>query len=497
MPWSIGAWNGRWLQATWRPLTFQQTSIDDELQVMTDKLNTLSATRLVELYRAKQVSPVEVAKATLAAIERHNPALNAYCLVDPEAAITAAQESEQRWSKGTPLGPVDGVPTSIKDLVLTKGWPTRRGSRLVDPNQPWTEDAPCVARLRESGAVLLGKTTTPEFGWKGVTDSPLMGITRNPWNPEMTTGGSSGGAAAAAASHLGALHIGTDGGGSIRIPASFSGIVGFKQSFGRVPAYPLSPFGTLANAGPMTRTVADAALMLSVISRPDVRDWYALPPEHASYHEHLGGGVRGLRIAYSPTLSGASVNPEVAASVANAAKLFADLGAKVENVGVILGDSLKVFQDHWFPGAANALRAFNAEQRREIDPGLAYVAEQGAALPLMDYLAAVKLREAMGQKMAALHQKWDPLPTPTMPIPAFVAGRDFPADSDQAQWSDWTPFTYPFNLTRQPAISIPCGLTTTGLPIGLQIVGTIYDDLRVLRAARAFETVRPFRMLED
>ncbi len=461
---------------------------------MTQSLELTSATDLVAAYHAKRISPVEATRAALAAIERHNPRLNAFCLVDAEAALDSARASEARWAKGEPRGPVDGVPTSIKDLVLTKGWPTRRGSLLTDPDQPWTEDAPCVARLRESGAVLLGKTTTPEFGWKGVTDSLLTGITRNPWNAEMTPGGSSGGAAVAAAAGMGALHIGTDGGGSIRIPASFTGIVGFKQSFGRVPAYPLSPFGTLANVGPMTRTVADTALMLSVIAQPDLRDWYALPPEHAAYHSHLSGGVKGLRLAFSPSLSGAAVHPEIAASVAAAAQVFTDLGAVVEEVGTILDDSLKVFQDHWFPGAANALRAFTAEQRRRIDPGLAFVAEQGAALPLMDYLASVKLREAMGQKMAAFHQRWDLLLTPTMPGPAFAAGCDFPADSAQAQWSDWTPFTYPFNLTRQPAISIPCGLTRAGLPIGLQIIGAVYDDQRVLRAAAAFEAARPFQM---
>lgn len=459
---------------------------------MTAPLHLLSATELVAAYRQKLVSPVEATTAALAAIDRHNDRLNAFCLVDRESALQAARASEARWVKGQSLGPVDGVPTSIKDLILTKGWPTRRGSHLIDPQQPWIEDAPCVARLRENGAVLLGKTTTPEFGWKGVTDSPLTGITRNPWNSEMTPGGSSGGAAVAAACGMGALHIGTDGGGSIRIPASFTGIVGFKQSFGRVPAYPLSPFGTLANVGPMTRTVGDAALMLSVISQPDPRDWYALPPDNVAYHDCLGGGVSGLRIAFSPTLSGANVNPEVAASVAGAARTFADLGAKVEDVGVVLEDSLKVFQDHWFPGAANALRAFSAEQWRQIDPGLAYIAEQGAALPLMDYLAAVKLREAMGQKMAAFLQQWDLLLTPTMPIPAFAAGHDFPPNGDQAQWSDWTPFTYPFNLTRQPAITVPCGQTKSGLPIGLQIVGPLYQDLRVLRAAQAFELAQPF-----
>ena len=230
----------------------------------------LSAVELVELYRARKLSPVEATKAALERIEKHNPRFNAFCLVDEPGALAAARASEERWAKGRPQGRVDGVPATVKDLLITKGWPTLRGSKAVDPKQAWEEDAPSVARLREEGAVLLGKTTTPEFGWKGVTDSPLTGITRNPWNPDKTPGGSSGGAAVAAACGMGALHLGTDGGGSIRIPAGFTGIVGLKQSYGRVPASPLSPFGTLAHIGPMTRTVADAALMLSVIARPDV-----------------------------------------------------------------------------------------------------------------------------------------------------------------------------------------------------------------------------------
>ena len=239
---------------------------------MTTDLALVSASDLVRLYKAKKASPVEATKAALARIARHNPALNAFVLVDEKAALAVARASEKRWAKRKPLGPVDGVPATIKDIILTKGWPTLRGSLTVDPNQAWNDDAPVTARLRESGAVLLGKTTTPEFGWKGVTDSPLTGITRNPWNPEMTPGGSSGGAAVAAAMGMGALHIGTDGGGSIRIPAAFTGIFGFKQTFGRVPAWPLSPFGTLANVGPMTRAVADAALMLNVLAQADWRD---------------------------------------------------------------------------------------------------------------------------------------------------------------------------------------------------------------------------------
>jgi aspartyl-tRNA(Asn)/glutamyl-tRNA(Gln) amidotransferase subunit A len=425
-------------------------------------------------------------------IDRLNARLNSYCFVDREGALAQAREAEARWRRQQPCGLIDGVPVSIKDLVLTRGMSTLRGSRLVDPNQPWNDDAPSTARLREHGAVILGKTTTPEFGWKGVTDSPLTGITRNPWNPDMTPGGSSGGAAVAAATGMGALHIGTDGGGSVRIPASFSGIVGFKATFGRVPAFPLSPFGSLANVGPMTRSVADAALMFSVISRPDPRDCYALPPEPADFHETLNGNIAGWRIAYSPTLSGAAVDGEVAASVAKAVRVFEELGAKVDLVERVLEPSLATFQTHWFGGAAFLVDQFPAEKHKLLDPGLAQVVEMGRRLSLADHLAAVKAREAMGTAMNIFHQRYDLLLTPTMPIPAFAAGHDVPPQGAQRQWSDWSPFTYPFNLTRQPAISVPCGRTSSGLPIGLQIVGPLYADRAVLNAARAFEQSRPF-----
>jgi aspartyl-tRNA(Asn)/glutamyl-tRNA(Gln) amidotransferase subunit A len=267
----------------------------------TTDLALASATELVALFRAGKASPVEATQAALARIDKLNPVLNAFCVIEAESALETAKASEARWAKGEPAGPIDGVPTTIKDIVLTKGWPTLRGSKTVDPDQPWEDDAPATARLREAGAVLLGKTTTPEYGWKGVTDSPLTGITRNPWNTDMTPGGSSGGAAAAAVTGMGALHIGTDGGGSVRIPAALTGLFGIKATYGTVPAWPASPFGTLANVGPMTRTVADGAAMLSVLAQPDARDWYALPPLDRDFTQGLDGGVKGLKIAYAPT----------------------------------------------------------------------------------------------------------------------------------------------------------------------------------------------------
>ena len=461
---------------------------------MSREIALMPATELLRRYRDRSLSPVEATMAALARIDALNGKLNAYCLVDADSALKSARESEARWQKGAPRGPLDGVTASIKDLILTTGWSTRRGSHAIDPKGPWNEDAPVTARLKEAGAVLLGKTTTPEFGWKGVTDSPLTGITRNPWNPDTTPGGSSGGAAVAAATGMGALHVGTDGGGSIRIPAGFTGIVGFKQNFARVPAHPLSPFGTVSHAGPMTRTVADAALMFSVICAPDDRDWYAITRKAEDWTTGLSGGVKGWRIAWSATMGGQKVDPEIAALCETAAMRFRDLGAQVEAVDPPIGDCRQTFKRHWFTGAANLLRAFSAEQQARMDPGLVEVAREGAQLGLLDYFTAVKEREQLGVAMNRFHADYDLLLTPTLPLPAFEAGVEFPRRGDASRWTDWTPFSYPFNLTQQPAISVPCGFTKVGLPAGLQIVGRNWDDARVLQAAHAFEQVQPFRM---
>ena len=464
---------------------------------MSNELTRFSATQLVGAYRRRDLSPVEVTTAVLERIEALQPKVNAFCLVDEAAAMRAARESEARWQRGAPCGLVDGVPSAIKDLVLTAGWPTLRGSRTIARDQEWKVDAPASARLRAHGAVLLGKTTTPEFGWKGVTDSPLTGITRNPWNTERTPGGSSGGAAAACALGLGALHVGTDGGGSIRIPAGFTGLVGLKATFGRVPAWPASPFGTVAHVGPITRTVADTALMLDVLSEPDTRDWYALPPSNRDYRVGLDDGVRGLKIGFSPDLGYVEVETEIAEAVAGAARRLGELGAHVESVPPPFESPADCFRVHWYAGAAHLLSRFDDAQRAMIDPGLAEIAAEGARISNADYLQALSDRAALGERMAQFHEQWDVLLTPTLPIPAFAAGAEFPDADCYARWRDWTPFTYPFNLTQQPAISVPCGSTSSGLPIGMQIVGAKYSESLVLRCARAFESLQPFAMPEE
>jgi aspartyl-tRNA(Asn)/glutamyl-tRNA(Gln) amidotransferase subunit A len=460
---------------------------------MAGELNWLGAAKLIKGYRKRKFSPVEVVKACLAQIDRHDKAINSMCLVDEKQALRQAKESEKRWHKGEPKGLLDGVPALVKDLILVKGWPTLRGSKTVERKQAWDQDAPSTARLKEHGAVLLGLTTTPEFGWKGVTDSPLTGITRNPWDLSKTPGGSSGGSAAALAAGYAPLTLGTDGGGSIRIPAGFSGIFGHKPSFGRVPAWPLSPFGTVAHVGPMTRSVEDAALMLNVISEPDARDWHSLSHEKRDYTDALGKSLKGLRVAYSPALGFADVDPGIAKLVKAAVKVLADLGAKVEKVDPGFEDPASCFRVLWWSGARALLGRLPKEKKALLDPALADVVEQSMAISLDDYLDAVKARGALGTHMRKFMEGYDLLVTPSLPIPAFEVGKLAPSDDGTGKWVNWTPFTYPFNLTQQPAASVPCGFTKGGLPAGLHVIGRMFDDATVLRACHAYEQATQWR----
>jgi aspartyl-tRNA(Asn)/glutamyl-tRNA(Gln) amidotransferase subunit A len=446
-----------------------------------------SATELVAAYSRRELSPVEATEAVLRRIERADARVNAFCLVDRDRALADARAAETRYAEGTTLGPVDGVPTSIKDIFLTRGWPTLRGSRAIEPDQPWEEDAPSVARLRESGAVLVGKTTTPELAWKGVTDSPLTGVTRNPWDPARTAGGSSGGAGAAVALGMAPLAMGTDGGGSVRIPGSFCGVVAHKPTYGRIPHYPASPYGTLAHAGPMTWTVEDTALMLDVLSGFDSRDWSAMPPPTLSYVDSLRTGVQGLRLAFSADLGYVDVDPEVATLVKEAVQVLGGLGARVEEVDPGFTDPVEAFQVLWFSGAAQTVRNYTQQQLEVLEPALRGICEQGARFSALDYLQAMQERMALGIAMGAFHERYDLLVTPTMPLAAFEAGVEVPGGWPAERWTSWAQFSYPFNMTQQPAATVPCGFTSAGLPVGLQIVGPRHADERVLAAAKAYE----------
>ncbi|MGF0176246.1 amidase [Streptomyces sp. Marseille-Q5077] len=456
---------------------------------MTD-LTELTAVQLLDGYRKGEFSPVDATRATLERAERIQPEVNAFVRLTAEEALAQAGASADRWRRGEPAGLLDGVPVTVKDILLMRGGPTLKGSKTISEAGSWDEDAPSVARLRAHGAVFLGKTTTPEFGWKGVTDSPRSGVTRNPYDPTRTAGGSSGGAAAAVALGAGPLALGTDGGGSVRIPAAFCGIFGLKPTYGRVPLYPASAFGTLAHVGPMTRDAADAALLLDVIGTPDSRDWSALPSAPGSFVSGLTGGVHGLRVAYSPSLGGqVAVRPAVAAAVRRAVQRLAGLGAYVEETDPDFTDPVDAFHTLWFTGAARVTQHLGPHQRELLDPGLREICDTGARLTALDYLAAVDVRMELGRRMGHFHDTYDLLVTPTVPLTAFEAGAEVPKGSGHRRWTGWTPFTYPFNLTQQPAATVPVGTDGDGLPIGLQLVAARHRDDLVLRAAHAlYET---------
>ena len=469
----------------------------------------LSAAELAEQFRAGSLSPVEVADEVLAAIDAVNPQINAFCFVDPEATRQSAKEAEQRYRDGATLGPLDGVPASIKDVFLSKGQPTFRGSTLLaeaegaNDYSKNTADAPATAATKEAGCVIVGKNTTPEFAWKGVTDSVLMGPTRNPYDTNLTPGGSSGGSSAAVAAGLGPLSVGTDAGGSVRIPASFTGTVALKPTYGVVPMFPNSPFGTLAHAGPMTRTVLDASLYMDALIRPDGRDWSGMPPSATSpsrdgyetaAREGMSGDkpLAGVRIAYSPDLGFVRNDPEVERDVASAVRLLEELGAQVEQPDLGLTDPVDAFHVLWFAGAEAVLRPYApggdvTALFERIDPSLADALQRYNGFTAQDFLDATAVRMSLGNKMGALHDSYDLLVTPTMPIPPFEIGSDVPPNWHSPDWTSWTPYTYLFNMTQQPALSIPCGATSAGLPTGIQIVAKRFDDRAVMRAGAALE----------
>ncbi|WP_437535116.1 amidase [Sorangium sp. So ce726] len=463
-----------------------------------------TAVELLALYRSRSASPVEALRAVLAHVERHGAPLNAFVLLDEERALEAARASEARWARGEPVGRLDGVPVSVKDLLLTRGWPTRRGSRTVDAAGPWTEDAPAVARLREHGAVLFGKTTTSEFGLKGLGDSPLTGFTRNAWDPRRTPGGSSAGAVTAVAAGFGPLAVGTDGGGSIRVPSAFSGVVGCKPTFGRVPAHPASVVGVPPHVGPIARTVGDAALLLSVLSGPDDRDPFRAPPprEDALYlgalvaveapdaldaPDTLGPSdalnasdvrfLRRVRVGVSATLGYVDLPGETRSRFDAAVALLRRLGAEVEEVAPPFDDPGGVLRTLFAARAAHTVRDLGPEQRARLDPAVQNAAAQGEALSAVAYLEAERQRAELALTMAAFHRRFDLLVTPTSAGAApLIDGGALPAS-----------FAAPFSLTRQPAVSVPMGLTSAGLPLGLQIVGRHFEEALVLRAALALE----------
>jgi len=454
-----------------------------------------SAVEIAALIRTRQISPVELTEAVLARVHALNPRLNAFCLVTDDVARAAAREAEIAVTKREPLGPLHGVPVSLKDVLFTRGIVTTGGSRLYAGHVPEV-DAVAVARLRAAGAVILGKTNTSEFGHKALTDNPLFGPTRNPWDPALTPGGSSGGAAAAVAAGLGAVALGTDGGGSVRLPAAFCGVVGVKPSYGRVPAHPGFPgFERLSHVGPLARTVRDAALVLDAIAGGDDRDRASLPREPgSSYLAACDDEVKGLNVAWAPDLGDAAVDPEVLEVCGNAAAGFESLGAHVEVVNPGWESPEAAFTTlvaaQFYAAWSDAL----PEREADMDPTLVRFVRRGGAVSAREYLAAAARVEAYWQEVRAFLERFDLLLTPTAAVPPFPLDGKPPREIAGREVSvlGWMPFTYPFNLTGQPAVSVPAGVTAAGRPVGLQIVGRRHADGTVLAAAAAYEGACPW-----
>lgn len=449
-------------------------------------LTQATADELGRLYAAGDASPAEVISAVLARAARINPLINAFTLVDDEAARTAARASEARWRAGQPLSPLDGVPVSIKEVLPVTGWPCTMGSKLVDKT-PVDEDDPSVALLREAGAIIFAQTTSPEFGFKGVTDSPLNGVTLNPWNLAYTPGGSSGGAGAAVAAGLGPISLGRDGGGSIRIPASCTGLVGLKPTFGRAPAWPPALGGDLANTGPMARTARDCALMMNAIARPDVRDPSSLPPSDLDYVASLPQPLAGLKVGVIVQYGEHPVDAEVASQVTAAARRFADLGCIVEEAKAPYDDTIagQVFWVHWVAGLQRLLQIYPVERHGEFDPGLLEMAMTASQLSVQIVMNCQAHRREIAFAWNQFFSRYDLLLSPTLAVLPWREGTNSPLREDGQPNHNWA-CTGVFNLTRHPSLSVPCGLSATGLPIGLQITAAHYREDLVLAAAEAF-----------
>ena len=460
-----------------------------------DALCWMSATDLAAAIRARRLSPVEVTEAVLARIEAANPRINAYCTVASERARGEARAAEAAVMRGETVGPLHGVPISFKDLTPTAGIRTTFGSKIFEHHVP-AEDAIVVERARAAGAVLVGKTNTPEFGCKGVTDNLIFGHTRNPWRLDRVAGGSSGGAAAAVAAGLGPIAEGSDLAGSIRIPAAVCGVVGLKPSLGRVPRWPvLNGWTGMSHVGPLARTVRDAALALSVWAGPDERDPQSLPATGEDFARAADGGIRGVRIAWSADLGYAAVDPEVRAITAAAAEVFVTLGGAVEETHPGFEDPLPLFIDLTAPYRAAAMAPYLPQWGDQMDPFLHLRLHHGEKMSAIEWERATHRRTALWQIVRRFFERYDLLLTPTTSVAAFPVGLAYPAEIEGRQIDNqlqWFPFTFPFSITGQPAITVPCGFTAEGLPVGLQIVGRRFADAAVLRAAAAFEAAQPW-----
>ena len=454
-------------------------------------LDFISVSELSKLIKNKEVSPTELLDSTLKKIEKLDPILNSFAFLDIEGAKILAKESEKRMMSNSLLSELDGIPTSIKDLIAQKNLPQRFGSKTTSDNLV-SADAPSVERLRNAGAILLGKSTTSEFGCKGVGDSPLTGITKNPWNPELTPGGSSCGAASMVAAGIVPYAIGTDGGGSIRIPASLTGLFGIKAQFGRVPVYPTSATPTLAHVCPLTRNVLDACKVLQIISGKDFRDPFTVT-ENAPIFENFIKEKKSYKIAWSPTLGYGKNDGSIMEILDNAIKNISSLGYKIDTVDKVLDeDPVNLWNAEFYAGVGVRLKNTLRDQRELLDPAVAHVLDNALSQTSEAYYSNVFKRYDFREKARLFFEDYDLLLSPATPCAAFDVGLNMPPNLTDRNIVSWVYYTYPFNLTGQPAASIPAGFTNAGLPVGLQLVSKINSEVDIFRAASAFEAAQPW-----
>lgn len=446
-----------------------------------------TAVELTELYSKAAASPVEVLDAVLERIEHFNPIVNAFCFLDREGARQQAVNSGKRWRRGETRSAADGVPATIKDLHAVHGWPLGRGTKTAVALKQASEDAPIVARLREAGVVLVGATTTPEFGWIGITVSPATGITRNPHDTRLSSGGSSGGAAVAASLGCGVLHTGSDALGSIRIPAAFCGVAGLKPTYGRVPSHPSSVMGSLSHTGPITRTIDDTALMLDIVAQRDRREWSPPPCDAAPCRPSINAGVKGLKVGLCQMVDGVSPTPEIEGALVEAADVLRRGGAEIQPLTLDLSAAALAVKMFWKVGCAVLVESVPEREWRLLDPGLLTAAQAGRSISAIELRKAEFSRDSLTIALSEIMSGLDLLLLPTLPLRPFDAISDVPDTGQFASWLDWNCSCFAFNLTQNPALSVPLGTDRSGLPLAVQLVGHRYRDDLVLRAGRQIE----------
>ena len=467
----------------------------------------MSACEMAEKIKTQELTSQEIIETIIERLQKINPIINAYCTPTLELAREMAKEADERVKEGKKLGTLNGIPISIKDETEVEGIRTTFGSKIFENNKPRRDDI-VVKRARAAGTVILGKTNTPAYGFKGETDNLIFGVTKNPWNLERTPGGSSGGAAAAVASGLSPLAIGSDGGGSIRIPSSFCGTYGLKPTFGRVPQSNMLLFGylgTFVHKGPIVRYVKDAALLLDVLAGEHFSDRYSLPKPNYSYLEKINDKPRKLRIGYSLDLGFAeALDPNVEKSVLDAIQKFEQLNWSVDKSKIKVKNPESLFWTFWASGFGHTFQPFLKKWKDKMDPDFVEIINIGLNFSSVDLKMAEVQREMIYINISRLFKDFDIIITPTVACPAFELGKsglydretmksDIIINEKRVSLLGWLSFTYPFNISGHPAASVPCGWSSEGLPIGMQIVGKRFDELTVLQVSKAFEDISPWQ----